>query len=399
MNVSFGKPVLALVSAACIAVPGTADASAATGTSSSPSSISTASSFDPVPQAAASLDAATLLALLTFPYHNVYGVTVAVGNAVGAGLQVALLPVSIAALVATNQTNQVPAFVQSTMAAAAGAIPGIIKGIQAEIQYDLNLFSQLGGGSMLQKAATNSVAAVSPSSATLLALLTFPYHNIYGVTVAAGNAVGAALQVALLPVSIAALVATNQTDQVPAFVKSTMAAAGAAIPGIVKAIQAELEYDRNLFSQLGSGLASATATVTPKVESRLVNISIAPTAAIEAATPATEPEKTEKVAKTSESHESGAETTTAEAASTTEKRDGETTGEKTTTTTKSDTKPPKKDAEDATEAAGDTSEGDSESHTTTDSVKHVDSTPSKDDTAKDATSSDKSGDDSKKSEK
>jgi hypothetical protein len=300
MNISVGKPVLALLSAACIAVPGgTADASAATGPSVPTASItSTTSSFDPLPPAlrstaaTASIDGATLLALLTFPYHNVYGVTVAVGNAAAAGLQVVLLPLSVASLVGSNQTEQVPAYIQSTFANAAAAIPGIFQAIQAEIQYDLNLFSQLGaGGSMLRAADTNGVSAVSAGGANLLALLTFPYHNVYGVTVAVGNAAAAALQVVLLPLSVASLVGSNQTEQVPAYIQSTIDNAAAAIPGIFKAIQAEIEYDRNLFSQLGGG-STATVAAATETAPRLMTATIAPTADAAADTTTPEPNET-----------------------------------------------------------------------------------------------------------
>jgi hypothetical protein len=338
------------------------------------------------------------LALLTFPYHNVYGVTVAVGNAAAAGLQVALLPLSIARLVGANQTDQVPAYVKSTMATAAAAIPGIVKAIQAEIQYDLNLFSQLGGGgSMLRAAATDTVSTASTGGATLLALLTFPYHNVLGVTVGFTNAAAAALQVVLLPVSVASLVGANQTDQVPAYVKSTLANAAAAIPGIFKAIQAEIEYDRNLFSQLGSGLATATATATaaPKADSRLVNVSVAATAKVEADTHATKPEETQKT-----EADTDASAAVAENAGTTKKRDDdETASETKVSTTESVKKTPKKVTDDATDAGGDTPQGDSGPHATTPSAGDAASTASKGSTASDAAPTGKSGADSTQSEK
>jgi hypothetical protein len=189
MNVSLGKPVLALLSAACIAVPaGTAEASAATGPSvPTASTISTTNFFDPLPQTlsliggtgtvapsvnapsvnAASVGGATLLAVLTFPYHNVYGVSLAVGNAAAAGLQVVLLPLSVAALVGMNNTDQVPAYVQSTIANAAGAIPGIVEAIQAEIEYDRNLFSQPGSGIASKVSSTTSGAAPRLAAASI----------------------------------------------------------------------------------------------------------------------------------------------------------------------------------------------------------------------------------------
>jgi hypothetical protein len=85
-----------------------------------------------------------LLKLLTFPIHNVYGISVGVGTAANAGLNAILLPVSIASFVAVNQTDKIPAYVQTVQTNLENAIPGIIKSIQSEVAYDQHLFSTLG---------------------------------------------------------------------------------------------------------------------------------------------------------------------------------------------------------------------------------------------------------------
>ena len=85
-----------------------------------------------------------LLNLLTFPYHNALGIAIGFGTAANAVLNLALLPVSIASFVAVNQTSKIPAYVQQVQTNLANAIPTIIKSIQAEVDYDKNLFSSLG---------------------------------------------------------------------------------------------------------------------------------------------------------------------------------------------------------------------------------------------------------------
>jgi hypothetical protein len=285
MQASVGKPLLALVSAACIAVPaGIPDAAAApAGISPLIRTASTtpagAALFDPLPPVlrllaepgggdigALAAASATPLELLTFPYHNVYGIGVGVGSAVNSVVQLALLPASIASLVAVNKTDQVPAFVQTTLANLEKAIPGVTAAVQNEIQYDINLFSQLGAGmgspfnattSDVRSAGTaDGVGALAAASATPLELLTFPYHNVYGVGVGVGSAVNSVVQLGLLPASIASLVAVNKTDQVPAFVQTTLTNLQKAIPGVTAAVQNEVAYDKNLFGQPGGASTS-----------------------------------------------------------------------------------------------------------------------------------------------
>jgi hypothetical protein len=248
MKVSVGKPVLAAMSVACIAVP------AATGVASAATPASTNSSVRVVAAAAAPVDPNALLNLLTFPYHNAFGIAVGVGTAANAGLNAILLPVSIASFVAVNQSDKIPAYVQSVQTSLANAIPGIIKSIQAEVAYDQNLFANLGVTQATQarpSAADVNAVVAAASGTTLLNLLTFPYHNALGIAIGFGTAANAVLNLALLPVSIASFVAVNQTSKIPAYVQQVQTNLANAIPTIIKSIQAEVDYDKNLFSSLG----------------------------------------------------------------------------------------------------------------------------------------------------
>jgi len=65
-----------------------------------------------------------------------------------------LLPASIASLVAVNKTDQVPAFVQTTLTNLQKAIPGVTAAVQNEVAYDKNLFGQPGGASTSPFGAT-----------------------------------------------------------------------------------------------------------------------------------------------------------------------------------------------------------------------------------------------------
>src|SRR5262245_38647759 len=135
MKTSVG-PIVGLLSAACIAVPaGTGTASAAA-TSPSIGTAPTASSahtrtFDPLPPALrlagtdkltlganalaptvgdAAIDGNELLKLASFPYHNAFGAATAVANLANTGLQVVLVPASVATLIAQNKTDGIPAY-------------------------------------------------------------------------------------------------------------------------------------------------------------------------------------------------------------------------------------------------------------------------------------------------
>jgi hypothetical protein len=256
MKVSVGKPVLAAISVACIAVP------AATGVASAATPAPTPSPVRLVAAAAPVDPNLALLKLLTFPIHNAYGIAVGVGTAANAGLNLALLPVSIASFVAVNQTDKIPGYVQTVQTNLANAIPGIIKSIQAEVAYDQGLFGTLGVTQAAQSrpSAHDVNAIVAAASGTpLLNLLTFPIHNAYGIAVGVGTAANSVLNLALLPVSIAGFVITNQTDKIPGYVQTVQAGLANAIPGIIKSIQAEVSYDQHLFSSIGIAAAKQPA--------------------------------------------------------------------------------------------------------------------------------------------
>ncbi len=160
MKVSVGKPVLAAMSVACIAVP------AATGVASAATPASTISPVRLAAAAAAPVDPAlALLNLVTFPIHNALGIAIGVGTAANAGLNLVLLPVSIASFIATNQTDKIPAYVQTVQTNLANAIPGIIKSIQAEVAYDQNLFANVG---------VTQAAQARPSAADVSAIAAAP---------------------------------------------------------------------------------------------------------------------------------------------------------------------------------------------------------------------------------
>ena len=161
MKVSVGKPVLAAMSVACIAVP------AATGVASAATPASTISPVRLAAAAAAPVDPnLALLNLLTFPIHNAFGIAVGVGTAANAGLNLVLLPVSIASFVAVNQTDKIPAYVQQVQTNLANAFPGIIKSIQAEVAYDQSLFGTLG----VTQAAQARPSAADVSAVTAAAV-------------------------------------------------------------------------------------------------------------------------------------------------------------------------------------------------------------------------------------
>jgi hypothetical protein len=263
MKASVGKPVLAMVSVACIAVP------AATGVASAATTTPSHSSAQIVPTAAtAAISQTELLKLLTFPYHNVLGIGIGVGTAANAGLNLVLLPVSIASFVAVNQTDKIPAYVQTVQTNLENAFPTIIKSIQAEVAYDQNLFSSLGATPATQArpsaADVSAVMAGAVDPNTLLKILTFPYHNALGIAIGFGTAANAVLNLALLPVTIASLIAVNQTDDIPAQVQRIETGVANAIPGIIKSIQNEINYDKNLFSSIG--IAAAKAPVAKALE-------------------------------------------------------------------------------------------------------------------------------------
>ncbi|MEH3141926.1 MAG: hypothetical protein PGN37_17445 [Mycobacterium kyogaense] len=292
MHSSIGKPLVAFVSAACLAAPAmtptTLDPVRATATI--PVELSAAvSTFDPVPPSLRTLNAPVaptddaklvdavdtmaelsgvdratlLLQLLTAPYHNVLGVSKAVGSAVNAVLQVASLPLSVATYVLTNRTSEIPAYVDSVRTNLQGALPGISTAVKAEIQYDLDLISQVFGAQPnATTAAVKSVAAQSDpvdQGTLLLQLLTIPYHNFLGVSKAVGTAANAVVQLASLPLSVVTYVLTNRTSEIPAYVDSVHANLKGALPGISTAVKSELAYNKSVIDQIFGGSTASLA--------------------------------------------------------------------------------------------------------------------------------------------
>ncbi|MEW5809374.1 MAG: hypothetical protein AB1925_07965 [Actinomycetota bacterium] len=292
MHSSIGKPLVALVSAACLAAPAmtptTPDSVRASATT--PVALSAAvTTFDPVPPSLRTLNAPVaptddatlvdavdtmaelsgvdratlLLQLLTAPYHNVLGVSKAVGSAVNAVLQVASLPLSVATYVLTNRTNEIPDYVASVRQNLTNALPGISTAIKTEIQYDLDLISQVFGAqpeaATADKVANSVTAQDDPvdKGTLLLQLLTIPYHNVLGVSKAVGGAVNAVVQLASLPFSVFTYVLTNRTNEIPAYVDSVRDNLKGALPGISTSIKNELAYNKSVIDKIfGSGTES-----------------------------------------------------------------------------------------------------------------------------------------------
>ncbi|AFM17389.1 hypothetical protein Mycch_2617 [Mycolicibacterium chubuense NBB4] len=287
MHTSIGKPLVALVSAACLTAPATiptlqqplslveshiaVQLSAAAGTLT-PAPVDTATVQAAIDQVAAltGVDKGTLLlALLTAPYHNVLAVSNATGAAFEDVVMLLSLPLSVATLVLSNQTGTIPAYIASVHSKLAGALPGIKTAIQTEIAYDVNLFKQLFGSNVpnstaaAQMIAVDSVAATPITRATLFTqLLTAPYHNVLAIANATGSAVEAVGLALSLPLSIATLVLANQPEKIPAYVTTVQTNLKNAIPGIKKAITTEIAYDKNVISQLFGGTTTTDTAAT-----------------------------------------------------------------------------------------------------------------------------------------
>jgi hypothetical protein len=272
MKVSVGKPVLAAMSVACIAVP------AATGVASAATPASPISPVRLAAAAAAPVDPAlALLNLVTFPIHNAVGVAIGVGTAANAGLNLVLLPVTIASLIATNGTAQIPANVQRIETDLANAFPKLIQSIQAEVAYDQSLFANLGVTQAAQtrpnaadvSAVTAAAAAPVDPALALLNLATLPIHNIVALAVAVGSALNPVLNLALLPVTIASFVITNRTAEIPGQVQMLETSLANAIPTLIKNIQTEVDYTKSVFSSLGIAapqLPAMAALEAPQVK-------------------------------------------------------------------------------------------------------------------------------------
>lgn len=295
MHSSIGKPLVALVSAACLAAPAMANPTTMTPDSvraiaTIPVELSAAvGTFDPVPPSIRTLNtpvaptddaklveavdtmaelsgvdrATLLLKLLTAPYHNVLGVSKAVGSAVNAVLQVASLPFSVATYVLTNRTGEIPDYIASVRKNLDGALPGISTAIKTEIQYDLDLLSQVFGSSPSVTTATakSATALADPveQGTLFLQLLTIPYHNFLGVSKAVGSATNAVVQLASLPFSVFTYVLTNRTDEIPAYVDTVRANLKGALPGISTAVKSELAYNKSIIDKIFGGTTASLA--------------------------------------------------------------------------------------------------------------------------------------------
>jgi hypothetical protein len=288
MHTSIGKPLVALASAACLALPAANLAPIDRDLSVSTMAVNltaAATAFDPVPASARAISAPStdtdptklvaavdqmaelsgvdratlLLELLSAPYHNVYGVSIAVGKAVNAVVQLVSLPFSIATYVLTNRTSEIPTYINTIKTNLAGALPGISASVKSEIQYDIDLLSQIFGGSTTTETATQATVedvAVTADAATSnewLQLLAIPYHNAYAVSIAVGKAVNAVVQLVSLPFSAFTYVLTNRTSEIPAYITTVQTNLKNALPGISSTIKSEVAYDKNLFQQVFGG--------------------------------------------------------------------------------------------------------------------------------------------------
>jgi hypothetical protein len=214
---------------------------------------------------------------VTFPIHNAVGVAIGVGTAANAGLNLVLLPVTIASLIATNGTAQIPTNVQRIETDLANAFPKLIQSIQAEVAYDQTLFANLGvtQGALARpnaadiSAVTAAAAAPVDPALALLNLATLPIHNIVALAVGVGSALNPVLNLALLPVTIASFVITNRTAEIPGQVQMLQTSLANAIPGLIKSIQTEIAYSQSVISSLGIAapkLPAMAALEAPQVK-------------------------------------------------------------------------------------------------------------------------------------
>ncbi|MCG7596814.1 hypothetical protein [Mycobacterium sp. PSTR-4-N] len=289
MHSSIGKPLVTFVSAACLAAPAmipTTTPDSVRAIATIPVELSAAvTTFDPVPPSLRTLNspvapaneatlvgavdtmaelsgvdrATLLLQLLTAPYHNVLGVSKAVGSAVNAYLQVASLPFSVATYVLTNRAGEIPDYIATVRKNVDGALPGISTAIKSEMQYDLDLLSQVFSPKdqlpNVAASATTVAAAADPvdQGTLLLQLLTIPYHNFLGVSKAVGSAANAVVQLVSLPLSVVTYVLTNRTSEIPAYVDTVKANLKGALPGISTAVKSELAYNKSIIDQIFGG--------------------------------------------------------------------------------------------------------------------------------------------------
>jgi hypothetical protein len=298
MHSSIGKPLVALVSAACLAAPAmtpTPHHSVITQSSMPVELSASVTSFDPLPTSARALvtsvaptDPATLagavdtmaslsgedsglllLKLLSAPYHNFASISIAVGKAVNAGIQFVSLPFSILTYIIANKPDDIPGYITQVQNNLKGALPGISAAIKSEIAYDRDLIQQIFGGHA-QNTATAAVDNVSAppavtadatdSGLAVLKLLTAPYHNFASISIAVGKAVNAGIQLVSLPFSILTYVIANKPDDIPAYITQVQNNLKAALPGIGAAIKSEIAYDKDLIQQVFGGGTTAMVT-------------------------------------------------------------------------------------------------------------------------------------------
>ncbi|KGI70331.1 hypothetical protein EU78_26170 [Mycolicibacterium rufum] len=113
-----------------------------------------------------------VLKLLTAPYHNFASISIAVGKAVNAGIQLVSLPLSVLTYVIANKPDDIPAYITQVQTNLKNALPGISAAITSEIAYDRDLIQQVfgGGATALSTNAqeTPNLLAAQTSSANIL---------------------------------------------------------------------------------------------------------------------------------------------------------------------------------------------------------------------------------------
>ncbi|OAN31616.1 hypothetical protein [Mycolicibacterium iranicum] len=277
MNSSVGKPLLGLMAAACVAVPAAIPQAAA----AVPEAVVQSAAdqiFDPAPpilrltpdtadaasysptaveslEAAADIDPALLIKLLTFPYHNIYAIGTSIGAALNSALVAALLPLTAGYYFLTNQIDKIEPYIDTTFTNLRNAVPNIFTTINNEIQYDIDLFRQVFGGSEpeeqpLAAADTADAEALADDPGLWLKLLTFPYHNFYAIGTSVGAALNSVVVTALLPLTAGYYFLTNQIDKIGPYIDTTFTNLRNAVPNIFTTINNEIQYDINLFKQI-----------------------------------------------------------------------------------------------------------------------------------------------------
>ena len=269
MNTAVGKPFLAVMAAGIIAVPA----------STSAASVETGRTFHPLP---AELSVTAPVELTAFSYPSLFNLATAIGNAAFAGLDIVFLPLSVGYLAANLQSGAIPAYLAGVEKVVTGAIPGLEAALAA-------VFGGLGAAAVKPASVATTASTVSPnvvtsnvvtSKAAAVTPVVTPalslggiYTGLFNLATAIGNASFAGLQVVFLPLSVGFLVLNLQSSAVPAYLKSVATNLGAAIPGIIKALQALVGGVGSLAVKSAAiKPASVTSTVTPTA-TKLVTLS------------------------------------------------------------------------------------------------------------------------------